>query len=179
MRKFLSMFVLMGMISTLAGCAAQTAAESTQTLEMETATASAVQENSAMQDDTEVIAENTEEKTDSMKLYINEEEVPVRWENCTAVSELMEEAEKSDIIVEMSMYSTNEQVGSLGTDYTADDENMTTSNGDIVLYNSSNIVVFYAPNTWSYTKLGKIELPEENVRQLLSNGNVRLRLKFK
>lgn len=31
---------------------------------------------------------------------------------------------------------------------------MTTEPGDIVLYNSNSIVLFYGSNTWSYTKLG-------------------------
>ena len=29
--------------------------------------------------------------------------------------------------------------------------------GDIVLYNGSNIVMFYGSNSWSYTRLGKID----------------------
>ena len=29
--------------------------------------------------------------------------------------------------------------------------------GDVVLYNGSNICLFYGTNSWSYTRLGKIE----------------------
>ena len=48
-----------------------------------------------------------------MKLYINEIEVPVIWEDNSSVKELMEEASKKEIVVSMSMYSDNEQVLSL------------------------------------------------------------------
>ena len=54
----------------------------------------------------------------------------------------MEEAGKGDIVVQMSIYSDNEQVGSLGKSYTKKDEQITTHSGDIVLYSGDKIVVF-------------------------------------
>ena len=53
---------------------------------------------------------------------------------------------------------------------------MTVHNGDIVLYNSSNIVLYYASNTWSYTRLGKMDLPEQEVIDLLANGDVTIKI---
>lgn len=116
---------------------------------------------------------------DAMKLYINGKEIPVTWEDCEAVIELKKQAAVEDILVDMSMYSNNEQVGSLGRSYTTNDKRTTTANGDIVLYNSNNIVVFYAPNTWSYTRLGKVNLSEEEVTSLLSNEDVQLMISMR
>ena len=122
-------------------------------------------------------AESSEgEDVASMKLYINETEIPVIWEENRSVREIMEEAAKGDIIVEMSMYSDNEQVGSLGRSYISNNKQTTTHNGDIVLYNSSNIVVFYGSNSWSYTRLGKMNLSESEVTAMLSNGDVQLKI---
>ena len=111
-----------------------------------------------------------------MRLFINDVEVPVIWEENDSVAELMEEASKGDIIISMSMYSDFEQVGSLGKKYRSNDKQMTVHNGDIVLYNSSNIVLFYGANTWAYTKLGKMNLSEQEVIDLLSNGNVKIKI---
>jgi len=111
-----------------------------------------------------------------MKLLINETEIPVIWENNDSVNEIMAETTKGDITVSMSMYSDNEQVGSLGKSYTRNDEQTTTHNGDIVLYNGSNIVLFYGSNSWAYTRLGKMDLSETAVTELLSNGNVSVRI---
>ncbi len=36
-------------------------------------------------------------------------------------------------------------------------EPTTTHSGDIVLYNGDHIVLFYGTNSWSYTRLGKID----------------------
>ena len=54
-----------------------------------------------------------EDEKEYMKLYFNDIEVPVIWENNQTVQELMEEAGKGDVVVQMSMYSDNEQVGFL------------------------------------------------------------------
>ena len=54
----------------------------------------------------------TEEK--SIRLFINDTEIPVTWEDNDSVKELMDEAKKAEIVVSMSMYSDNEQVGPLG-----------------------------------------------------------------
>ena len=120
--------------------------------------------------------EGQEEEAVTMKLYINDTEVPVVWENNAAVEALAAEAGKGDIVVNMSMYGGNEQFGPLGKSYPASNRQVTTSNGDIVLFNNDQIVVFYGSNTWSYTKLGKMALPEDEVTELLSNGDITLRL---
>lgn len=113
-----------------------------------------------------------------MKLYINDQKIPVIWEDNETVSELMEQAADSDITVQMSMYSDNEQVGPLGKDYTRDDKQTTTHNGDIVLYSGNQIVVFYGSNSWAYTRLGKMDISQDEVNELLSNGDVVLKLSY-
>ncbi|MDO4568229.1 MAG: cyclophilin-like fold protein [Clostridia bacterium] len=60
-------------------------------------------------------------------------------------------------VVRMSDYAGFEKVGSLGMSLPANDAQMTTSPGDIVLYNGDRIVVFYGSNTWSYTRIARID----------------------
>ena len=117
----------------------------------------------------------TDEK-EYMKLYFDDIEIPVIWEDNQTVQELMEEAGKDDIVVHMSTYSDNEQVGSLEKSYTKNDEQITTYSGDIVLYSGDKIVVFYGSNSWAYTRLGKMNIPESNVTELLSNGDITLKI---
>ena len=124
------------------------------------------------------LAEETsdERKDTEMKMYINDTEIPVVWESNPSVSALRNDLEAGVIVVTMSMYSNNEQVGSLGKTYPSNDVQTTTSNGDIVLYSSDKIVVFYGSNSWVYTRLGKMDLSENEVVNLLSNGDVSIRL---
>ena len=61
--------------------------------------------------------------------------------------------------------------GSLGRSLTTKNEQMTVQPGDIVLYNGSNICIFYDSNSWSYTRLGKIDgLSGSELRTFLKAG---------
>ena len=60
--------------------------------------------------------------------------------------------------------------------YTKNDEQITTHSGDIVLYSGDKIVAFYGSNSWAYTRLGKMNLPEGDVTGLLSNGDITLKI---
>jgi len=115
----------------------------------------------------------TQGETTEMKLFIGEEKVTVDWENNDAVAALSEEVQKQTLTIDMSMYDDFEQVGELGMSLPADDEQITTKAGDIMLYAGDNIVIFYGSNTWSYTPLGKItdKSPEE-MAEILGQGDV-------
>ncbi len=124
---------------------------------------------------TETTAITDTEAVKSIVLMIGKTEVPVVWENNASVDELRILAEK-ELSIEMSMYGGFEQVGPIGQSITSNDEQTTTTPGDIVLYSGDNIVIFYGSNTWAYTRLGRIELSEEELRNLLSNGDVTITL---
>jgi hypothetical protein len=70
------------------------------------------------------------------------------------------------------MYGGFEQVGPIGQSIASNDEQTTTSPGDIVLYSGDQIVIFYGSNSWSYTRLGRIDLSETEMEELLGNGDV-------
>lgn len=92
-----------------------------------------------------------------MILKINGVEVDVTWEDNDSVRALAELAGGSGLTVETSKYGGFEQVGGLGTTLPSSDTQQTAQPGDIMLYSSSNIVVFFGNNSWAYTKLGHIE----------------------
>ena len=112
--------------------------------------------------------------SEDMKLYINSEEVPVTWENNASVEELKT---MLPLTMQMSMYGGFEQVGSIGSSLTRDDEQITTDYGDIVLYSGNQIVVFYGSNSWAYTRLGHIDMTKEELNELLGNRDVEITLK--
>ena len=61
---------------------------------------------------------------------------------------------------------------SVGQSITRDDHETITDYGDIVLYSGDQIVVFYGTNTWEYTRLGHIDLSQDELEELLGNGDV-------
>lgn len=92
-------------------------------------------------------------------------------EDNTATHELIEMMEEAPISINMDDYSGFEKVGSLGRSLTTDNRQITTQPGDIVLYSGNQIVMFYGSNSWSYTRIGKID-DLSGWEDALGNGNV-------
>ena len=124
--------------------------------------------------------ESTTEETrvsKTLTLTINGRELPVTWENNDSVTALSE-LSSDGLTVNMSMYGGFEQVGSLGSSIPRNDKQTSTTYGDIVLYQGNQIVIFYGSNSWSYTRLGHINLSRSEMTDLLSDGDVTINLKY-
>ena len=112
-------------------------------------------------------------KDKMLKMMIGDTEVSVDWENNESAEALKDLCAEEPLVIQMSMYGGFEQVGSIGTRLPSDDEQTSTSAGDIVLYSSNQIVVFYGSNSWAYTRLGHItDQDAAGMTDLLGNGDV-------
>jgi hypothetical protein len=90
---------------------------------------------------------------------------------------LKEALSEGPITVNMRDYGSMEKVGSLGMDLPRNDEQITTEAGDIILFQGSAFVIYYAPNSWNFTRLGKINnVTAEELREILGDGNVTVTL---
>lgn len=108
-----------------------------------------------------------------MRLLIGETEVPVTWENNASVEALKE---LRPVTIQMSMYGGFEQVGPIGQSIVRNDVQTETSYGDIVLYSGNQIVIFYGSNSWAYTRLGHVDLSQQEMREMLGSGDVAITL---
>ena len=149
------------------GTSGVSAAESGAAAETEAASKPVTGEASKAVDEENTGAETT------MRLLIGEEEVPVAWEENESVKALQK---LSPLTIQMSMYGGFEQVGPIGQNIVREDEQTVTDSGDIVLYSGNQIVIFYGSNSWAYTRLGHINLSEQEMLNLLSNGDVKITL---
>ena len=149
------------------GTSGVSAAESGAAAETEAASKPVTGEASKAVDEENTGAETT------MRLLIGEEEVPVAWEENESVKALQK---LSPLTIQMSMYGGFEQVGPIGQNIVREDEQTVTDSGDIVLYSGNQIVIFYGSNSWAYTRLGHIDLSEQEMLNLLSNGDVKITL---
>ncbi|MDO5110378.1 MAG: cyclophilin-like fold protein [Erysipelotrichaceae bacterium] len=150
----------------LAGCGAQNGrAEETVP---ETVTEEPVQETVTA--DEEIQEEETE-----MILKINGEIMNVTWEENESVNALKQLAENG-LQIETHMYGGWEQVGPIGQRLPSNDVNTTAQPGDIMLYSSNQIVIFYGNNSWAYTKLGHINSSREELETILSADTVQVEI---
>ena len=171
--------VLIASISLIAvsGCTSSPAVTTEPTAKPDITINETIETSSNASESTSAPTETTivTEEAASMILMIGDTEVPVTWEDNASVEELKTLA-GDGLMISLSMYGGFEQVGSIGQSIARDDEQITTSSGDIVLYSGDQIVIFYGSNSWAYTKLGKIDLSEEEMTFLLSNGDVTITL---
>lgn len=92
-----------------------------------------------------------------------------------ATRELLSLLEKGPITIRMNDYGGFEKVGALPQSFTTSNTQITTEPGDIMLYQGNNMVIFYGSNSWSYTRLGKIDgATAANLKEFLGAGSVSL-----
>lgn len=102
--------------------------------------------------------ENEEEQfMDTIYLTIGTHKIPVKLEENAATKALVELLKEGDITYTAHDYGDFEKVGDLGHTLPHSDKQMTTETGDVILYLGNQIVLFYGSNSWSYTKLGKMQ----------------------
>ncbi len=90
---------------------------------------------------------------------------------------LKEQLAKGNITVEMEDYANMEKVGSLGIRLPRNDKQTTTGPGDIILYQGHNLVIYYDTNSWSFTRLGKINnASQADLKAALGKGGVTVTL---
>ena len=99
----------------------------------------------------------TEQNAMKMKVQVGTYTFTATLEDNSAVEELVEMMQAGPVTINMHDYSGFEKVGPLGKSLTTSSSQTTTTAGDIVLYNGNNIVIFYGSNSWSYTRIGKID----------------------
>ena len=113
------------------------------------------------------------QKEQAMKLVIEDMVVPVTWEQNASTAALQK---LLPLTIKMSPYGGFEQVGSIGQSIPSEDTQLTTQYGDIVLYAGNKLVIFYGSNSWAYTRLGHIELSQQEMTALLNRDEVTVQL---
>ena len=110
-----------------------------------------------------------------VRLTVGENTMTATLADNEATRELTRLLEKGDITIRMSDYGGFEKVGALPQSFPTSNTQITTTAGDIMLYQGNNMVIFYGSNSWSYTRLGKIDgATASNIKQFLGNGDITL-----
>ena len=119
-----------------------------------------------------------EETAMKMQVQVGEQIFTATLEDNAATEALVEMMKAAPVELSMSDYSGFEKVGPLEASLPAEDRQTTTRAGDIVLYTGDQIVMFYGSNSWSYTRLGRID-DLTGWEEALGSGDVTVRLSLK
>lgn len=128
--------------------------------------------------DSEVQAQDNGTMTEKINLTIDGQTMTMTLVDNAATHELVEALREGNIVVTLND-NDFEQWGDLGRTFTTSNESMTCHAGDVVLYASRYICLFYGSNSYSYTRLGKMEYQTlDQLKSFLKAGqdNVRLTL---
>ncbi len=89
-------------------------------------------------------------------------------------SEALEELLKDGpVTLSMKDYAHMEKFGNLGVKLPCNDQHITTKAGDVILSEGNLLVIYYAPNTWNFTRLGRVvNMTEKELKKVLGKGNI-------
>ena len=121
----------------------------------------------------EIQAQTTNYETMTTKMYITIDgrTEAVTLTNNSATQALVAKLQEASVTITLNSSGGFEIWGALGFSLPTSNEQINAQPGDIVLYNGSNICMFYGTNSWNYTLLGKIdELSESELRTFLKAG---------
>ena len=152
-------------------------AESSQSTDMtETNESSTVSEESSQENP----ESDAGQQEDTLYLQIGDTQLMAELADNSSAQALVDLLADGPLTLDLQVYGNMEKVGPLGTELPRNDEQITTEPGDIILYQGDSLVIYYAPNSWNFTRLGKISgISESELRELLGDGDVTVTLSLK
>lgn len=94
---------------------------------------------------------------ETIKITVSGKSLPVKIVENEATKALVAALREASITYEADDYGGFEKVGPLGRSLPTGNAQITTQPGDVILYSGNQIVLFYGSNSWSYTRIGKME----------------------
>ena len=126
---------------------------------------------SCSSDETQAQTPNNETMTQKMYITIGGKTASVTLADNSATQALVEKIQEAPVTVTLSSSGGFEIWGALGFSLPTSNEQIKAQPGDVILYGGSNICLFYGSNSWSYTRLGKIDgLTENELKSFLKAG---------
>ena len=123
----------------------------------------------------------TTQTTEAMKMNITigGETMTATLADNTSAQALYEALKQGSITYEAHDYGNFEKVGDMGRSFPQNNIQITTQPGDLILYQGSNLCIYYDTNSWSFTRIGKIDgATQSEIKSFVKagQGNVTVRL---
>ena len=114
-----------------------------------------------------------------MNITINGKTVSCQLVENSSTKALLAQLEKGDVTYEADDYGNFEKVGNIGISLPQNNESITTTAGDVILYQGNNICLYYDTNAWTFTRLGKIEgMSKDEIKTFLNAGGGSVKVKL-
>ena len=121
----------------------------------------------------ENMSTSDKETETKMNIEVNGHLLTATLADNSSAKALAELIKSEPLTIEMNDYGDFEKVGRLPQSLPKSDEYISTEVGDIMLYQGNQMTIFYDTNSWSYTKLGKIDnVTQAELKEILGTGSV-------
>lgn len=105
--------------------------------------------------------------------HIGEDRLDILLSDNSSAEAFKELLSEGDLTINMSDYGDFEKVGPIGTTLPRNDERIVTEPGDVILYQGNQITIYYDTNTWTFTRLGKVQgKTQAELISILGEGDV-------
>ncbi|MDO4206949.1 MAG: cyclophilin-like fold protein [Lachnospiraceae bacterium] len=125
---------------------------------------------------TESQTENKTEEIDQVAVLVirtNDTTFYADLEDNSSAKAFIEKLRNEEVIIDLHDYGNFEKVGPLPWDLPRNDETITTQPGDVILYQGSQITIYYDENTWDFTRIAKIpDITKDELLEAFGDGNV-------
>lgn len=109
----------------------------------------------------------------TIKIAVNGTTLTATLKDNVSTRALVNLLKEGPLTINMNDYAGMEKVGPIGTTLPQCNERLTTQPGDLILYLGQYFVIYYAPNTYSLTPLGKIDNTSgDELIRILGNDDV-------
>ena len=115
----------------------------------------------------------SEESEQMLNIQIGEHRLTATLEKNSSAQALVQMLSQGPVTINMSDYANMEKVGILPRTLPKNDAPIRTQAGDLILYQGNSFVIYYDVNSWSLTRLGKINnITQQELKNILADGNV-------
>lgn len=172
MKRLIITFLLLTFVFGLIACSGK----SNNTLNAESKSTASISNNenkSGKSKDEENGIDNNKKEEMKMNISVNGHTLNANFADTKAAKELYELIKNEPLTLTLNEYGSFEKVGKLPQSFTKNDEQINAQPGDILLYQGNQMTIFYGENSWSYTRLGKIEnITAEEIAEIFGDGDI-------
>lgn len=108
-----------------------------------------------------------------IEIEINGYPLPIETTDNSSAEAFQQLLAKGSLTLSMKDYAHMEKYGRLPVYLPQNDRRMSVKAGDVILSEGNLLVLYYAPNTWNFTLLGRIVgVDEQRLKQILGTGSL-------
>ena len=117
--------------------------------------------------------------SNTIKMRIGDRTLTATLVENSSTAALKDMLREKPLTIHMHDYANMEKVGPIGKNLPTNDEHIRAKPCDLILYLGDSFVIYYAPNSWNFTRLGKIEdVTPKELREILGRGDVTVTLEL-